>query len=394
MKVTIVNLACPAYALPDRTTAASDDLEEANKMKNNCAVILTWWNALPQQTWCPYMMEDSVVEHCGPYDNWGFMSSINDKSTWNLGGDIYNDYILPQKPQWVLKDKNGNTVYNEWVAQEHLVDHGNMDYVDFYFDYFIQVPSTIAGGRWKGTYKERGWNLRFLDNFNVYLPVGWGWSAIPKNPATGNEFTREEREQDMLSAAMRMRQLADTEAGGLKYIVNVWTDVEAMYFDRDVYPELMQYMDYALFEAWTTNGDGSPVSEQVWLRRVLAAQDMVQNRRAEPVVQVEWGDFWFALSSLLLVRENGKGMIWSNKMYSDALIQQLSALDLGEPQDLFTFADNVYQREWEKGKVIVNPSDDVTVEMPLDDSYRDAATGEMVTAVTLPPKSGKILIVP
>jgi hypothetical protein len=81
-------------------------------------------------------------------------------------------------------------------------------------------------------------------------------------------------------------------------------------------------------------------------------------------------------------------------MYSDALIQQLSAIDLGEPLDLFSFIDNAYQRDWEKGRVIVNPSDDATVEINLDQSYQDAATGETVTAVTLPPKSGKILLIP
>ncbi|HVY55153.1 MAG TPA: hypothetical protein VHC46_05290, partial [Thermodesulfobacteriota bacterium] len=140
--------------------------------------------------------------------------------------------------------------------------------------------------------------------------------------------------------------------------------------------------------------DGSPVSENVWLRRVLEAQDMIQNRRAEPVVQTEWGDFWFALSSLLLVRENGKGMIWSDKMYSDDLIQKLRAIDLGEPLELFSFVDNAYQREWEKGKVIVNPSDDTTVEITLGNSYQDAETGEIMTDVTLPPKSGKILLIP
>ena len=234
--------------------------------------------------------------------------------------------------------------------------------------------------------------MRFLDNFIVYAPESW--SSMPVNPSTGKTFTREEREGDLLSAAARLRYLADTEADGAKYFANIWSDVESGYFDREIYPELMQYIDYALFEAWVTDLQGVPVSEEVWLRRVTAAQDMVENRRAEPVVQVGVGDFWYALSSLLLVSDKGKGMIWSNKMYSDALIQQLRAIDLGEPLDLFSFIDNTYQRDWEKGKVIVNPSDGATVEITLDQSYQDAATGETVTAVTLPPKSGKILLIP
>lgn len=168
--------------------------------------------------------------------------------------------------------------------------------------------------------------------------------------------------------------------------------MESGYFDRDIYPELIQYVDYALFEAWTSNGEGAPVSESIWLRRVMAAQDMIENRRAEPVVQVGFGDFWYALSSLLLVSENGKGMIWSNGMYSDTMLSSLSALDLGGPLDVFTYVDNAYQREWEKGKVIVNPSDSITVNISLDRNYEDAVSGDILSSITLPPKTGKILI--
>lgn len=391
-KITIVNLACPSYALPDRTSASSAQLAEADRIKSVCKVVLTWWYALPSQTWCPYLRQHSSVEYCGPYDNWGFISDVDNPGSFNLGGDIYHNFILPDHPEWILKNSSGEVVTNNFVSGEAATDHGNMGYVDFYFNFFIEVPSSIAGGRWKGTYKERSWNLRFLDNYIVYLPAAW--SSQPVNPDTGAALTREDREQDILNATNRLRQRADNEAGGLRYIANIWNDVEASYLDRDIYPELMQYVDYALFEVWTSDLQGEPVSEEIWLRRVTAAQDMVENRRAEPVVQVGIGDFWYALSSLLLVSEKGKGMIWSNQMYSDAVIQKLKDMDLGEPLDLFAFIDNAYQREWEKGKVIVNPSDDSTVEISLDQSYQDAETGEMVTSVTLPPKSGKILIIP
>jgi hypothetical protein len=392
LKVTLVNLACPSYALPDRTSASSAQLAEADRIKSVCKVVLTWWYALPSQTWCPYLRQNSSVEYCGPYDNWGFISNVDNHDSFNLGGDIYHDFILPDHPDWILRDAGGGVVTNNFIPNEAAPDHGDTSFVDFYFNYFIQVPSSIAEGRWKGTYKERSWNLRFLDNYIVYLPAAW--SSPPVNPDTGAVLSREDRERDILDATKRLRQRADNEAGGLRYIANVWNDVEASYLDREIYPELMMYVDYALFEAWTSDLQGVPVSEEVWLRRVTAAQDMVENRRAEPVVQVGVGDFWYALSSLLLVSEKGKGMIWSDQMYSDALIQQLSALDLGDPLELFTFVDNAYQREWEKGKVIVNSSDDATVEISLEESYQDAASGEMVTAVTLPPKSGKILLIP
>lgn len=391
-KITIVNLACPSYALPIRTSASSAQLAEADRIKSVCKVVLTWWYTLPSQTWCPYLRRNSSVEYCGPYDNWGFISDIGNPGAFNLGGDIYHDFILPDHPEWLLRNSGGVVVTNNFIANEVAPDHGNMDFVDFYFNFFMKVPSSIAGGRWVGTSKDRSWNIRFLDNYIVYLPAAW--STPPVNPETGIVLTREDREQDILNAAKRLRQRADNEAGGLRYIVNVWNDVEASYLDRDIYPELMQYVDFALYEVWTSDLQGVPVSEEIWLRRVTAARDMVENRRAEPVVQVGTGDFWYALSSLLLVSEKGKGMIWANKMYSDDLIQRLVAIDLGNPLDVFAFTDNAYRREWEKGNVIVNPSDYATVEITLDRDYQDAETGEIVTVITLPPKSGRILLIP
>lgn len=389
-----VELACSTYSLPNRDLANSTQLNVAKKIKDNCKLVLTWWSALPMQTWCPYIMDGSKTKFCGPYDNWGFMSTINNKDAWNLGGDIYNDYIVPNKPGWVIKDKNGVVVGNAWVPNEAMMDHGNMDFVDYYFDFFIQVPSTIAGGRWKGTYTDRKWNTRFLDNFKVYLFDGWGWTSRPINPTTGKEFTQDEREQDMLSASARLRQLADTEANGLKYVANVYSDVEALYFDRDIYPEIMQYIDYAMFEAWTTNLSGEPAPENIWRRRVLAAQDMVQNRRAEPVVQAGIGDFWYALSSLLLVRENGKGMIWSQAIYSDAILSKLNSLDMGKPTQSMVYLSGAYQRNWERGKIVVNPNDTKTVTVSLGGNYKDLETGSIVNSVTLAPKKGKVFVFP
>jgi hypothetical protein len=387
-----VELACSTYQLPNRDTANSDQFNAAKKVKDNCTIVLTWWSALPSQTWCPYIMDNSDVEHCGPYDNWGFMSSTNDMNSWDLGGDIFNQYILNNNPEWVLKGTDGSWVRHTWIPHEIAVDHGNMNFVDFYFDFFIEVPSSIAGGRWKGTYTQRSWNMRFLDNFVVYGPESW--SPMPVNPATGKTFTRQEREEDLLSAAIRLRQLADTEAGGLRYFINVWSDVESQYFDREIYPELMQYMDYAFFETWTSNPDGQPVSEEIWLRRVMAAQDMIQNRRAEPVVQSRFGDFWYALATLLLVRENGRGMIWSQDILSDSLLQKITSISMGKPLGIFVFSSGAYQRQWERGKVVVNPSDSKTVTVSLGGNYKDVETGSIVNSVTLGPKKGKIYVNP
>ena len=75
--------------------------------------------------------------------------------------------------------------------------------------------------------------------------------------------------------------------------------------------------------------DRKPEIEAVWLRRIKTAQDMVKNHRAAPVVNTEIGNYWYALSSLLLVRENGRGLAWSQKLPPDDVLGKVRGLDLG-----------------------------------------------------------------
>lgn len=317
------------------------------------------------------------------------MNATNDAAAYNLGGDIFNEYIMRNNPEWVLKSSSGAWTTNRYHTPETAMDHGNMAFVDFFMEYFREVPDTIRSGRWEGTYQERNWNIRFLDNFLVWGPE-WFWTNTPINPRTGKAMTRGEMESGMRSAVQRLREIGDQM--GVRYFANIWSDVESQYFNRDIYPELMDYLDYVLFETWTANLEGVAESEAVWLRRVLAAQDIIQNRRAEPVVQAEFGNFWYAVSTLLLVRENGRGMLWSQKMFSDTQLQKMNSLDLGKPLGIFVFVNNAYQREWEKGKVIVNPHDSRTVTIQLGGSYQDVETGNTVSSVTLPPKTGRVLV--
>ena len=48
LKITIVNLACPSYALPVRTSASSAQFAEADKIKSVCTIVLTGWSATPE----------------------------------------------------------------------------------------------------------------------------------------------------------------------------------------------------------------------------------------------------------------------------------------------------------------------------------------------------------
>lgn len=383
-----LQLACTTYSLPELSAASDADLKIAKKIGDNCAVVLTWWGATP--TWCSYFKERSKVLFCGPYDNWGFMDSINDYSSWILGGDIFNKYILQYHSDWILRNKRGHQVKNKYIPTERAMDIGNLEYVDFWLSYFIHVPNEIYDNRWKGDYRERSWNLRFLDNYFIWAP--WVLDSNPINPRSGKEFTQIDRENDSLKALKRLRINADEL--GIKLFANIWSDVDLNYFDRNIYKETMGYLDFVLFEEWTAKyGSNIPITENEWVRRVKVADDIIKHRRATPVVNTEYGNFWFAVSTLLLVIENGKGLIWLQNFPSDQIVNKIHSIELGKPIGNFIkLPSGLYSREWSHGKVIVNPKDKEKVHIQLNGQYKDIESGKEIKELVVRPKEGKILI--
>lgn len=74
------------------------------------------------------------------------------------------------------------------------------------------------------------------------------------------------------------------------------------------------------------------------------------------------------------------------------MLEKVHGLDLGVPLEDCRNRGGVYQREWTKGKVVVNPSDSISYFVSLEGSYTDLETGKTVQGITLPPKTGKIFM--
>jgi hypothetical protein len=312
------------------------------------------------------------------------MDSRNDPGGWNLGGDLYNKHVLPKLPQCPLKNSTGQVAYNRYFNWEAVaLQKGKQECVDFFMDYFEQVPESVYNGKWHGTYTDRKWNLRFLDNFYVW-GTEWFWVNAPS-------LTRDQQEKDALAGAKRVRERAD--ALGVKLFANIWSDVESEYFKRPVYPQLMDLVDYALFEVFTSMySSGTPESEAVWLRRVKTAQDINKNRRATAVITTEYGDYWYNLASGLLACEPGKCMFWQQGLPSDSTLAKVKGLNLGAPGSDYTKA-GCYIRPWTNGLVVVNPMDSGSCSVPLNGSYRDLETGSTVSGtVVVKMKDGKVLV--
>lgn len=360
-------------------SATSEQISRALKLKSYAEVVLTWWYALPQQSWCNYLRKASAVKYCGVYDDWGYMFT-ND--------ELYTKYVVPYHPEWRLYTPSGSLVMNRWnPTGETPLDFGNSAFVDFYIGYFKRPPAGVN----KMVPSQASVNARFLDNFVIYAINNNAWNATPINPRTKALMTNEERAADVLAAMKRIS--ADNKANGVISIANVWSDVTSDYFKRPAYyRELLQYVDYALFEVTTSSMEHVPYSESVWLNYVKVAQDIAKNTPVTPVMTTEYGDFWYNVATALLACEPGKCMTWQQPVMTDAQIQKLTTLDLGTPGTDYTKA-GCYLRPWAKGLVIVNPMDSGSCSVPLSGSYRDLETGSTVTGtVEVKMKDGKVLV--
>lgn len=112
---------------------------------------------------------------------------------------------------------------------------------------------------------------------------------------------------------------------------------------------------------------------------------------------------FFAYTTHLLVYEPGVEQYWGAQ-WPDGSLQppDLVYYDLGRAQQKFNSIDEaelnnspgVYQRLYDKGRVLVNPSESESRTVSLNEELYDVQAGTWVTQVVMPPLSGNLLIKP
>lgn len=375
-----VEAICSMYVNSNRDNASSQDLDRANKMRGYCSIVFTWWSSTPSQTWCPYIMDNSTVKYCGPYDNIGYI--------WK-SDPVYNNYIVPQKPKWLLKNSAGTLVGDMWDSQKTktVVNVGYTEAIQWFIDYFKSPP---PGATWTGTYQERKWNTRWLDDFGVRPINNNVWDMAPIDQKTGITLTNDVWQSYRISQLRAMRTEADTH--GFVYVANLLGDPFWTNLPNPNYTEAFNLLDYGVFEILVTNLDGSNQPESEWLRRVKNFQWIAKNSKMIPVGTTEYGDFYYNLATVLLACEPGKCSVWQQPLMTDAQINNIKTLDLGVPLSDYTKA-GCYIRSWSKGLIVVNSMDGGNCSVSLTGTYKDLETGTIYSgSISVKSKDGQILI--
>ena len=311
-----------------------------------------------------------------------------------LDQDFY-DAFRGSHPEWILRNGSGGAVSTvNGIGRVYAVDIGNPAFVNAWADFALAIADRY------------GWDGVFADN--VARGQFAEWSSWPYNPRTGAPYRPEDYRNDILNALQILRSRFHAE--GKILVGNHSQSWRAETFNLPVTQSEILTMDGVEIEDCVFNYDGSPHTESEWIQQ-LRYLDFANQHGTRTVccgsTSGAIGDpsrRGFLLASYLLTKEGFSTISELNNL--DNWWDDL-ALDLGAPTGRYTCLDpnaglaptgdcpspgKIYVREWEKGRVLANPSSGRTVTVPLGGTFLDH--GSRVTSVTLGPRSGAVLVRP
>jgi hypothetical protein len=305
--------------------------------------------------------------------------------------------IASTHPEWFLRDASGNRI-SAFVTQYGAgrlwtVDIGNPAFIDAWADTVIAEMD------------RHGWDGVWADN--ILRGNFYDWSAWPVNPRTGAAYTTAEYRQDTLAALLHLRSRLDPR--GKILIGNYGSAWEPDTLADPVVQQQIVAMHGVEVEDCVYTFSGTPHSETTWMNQ-LKYLDFA-NRRGV-LTQCRGGNGTigdatkrdYILASYLLTKER-----FSNVGQLNGLSAWWPGLetDLGAPLGGYTCLDpaaglapttscpstgKIYAREWERGRVLANPTGGITATIPLGETM--LLNGTRVSSVRLGPKSGVVLVRP
>lgn len=308
-------------------------------------------------------------------------------------------YRQPQEhPEWFLKNEAGEWVANWEYTNSLQLDPGNTQWREF------------MAKAYKDNITRYGYDGVFVDIVNTtthYINNKKASKAV--NPKTGKAYTDQEWKEAMLGLLQTVRR----HIGDKLMIVNGSRGQE--YFQTR-YADFLTVADGMCnegFTGWAQNPTKSKFeSEDKWkadvdaladcARRdkiVIAVANVKERESTEPAAAYE-ARYRYIIASFLLgmgkrhylqfyARVPGKpaGVYQPGK---DVLPAPCN-VQLGEPSGTYQQKDGVYQREFQRGKVLVNPTVR-QVRVTFRGAWRNDKGETVLSPLVLPAHTGVILL--
>jgi hypothetical protein len=278
----------------------------------------------------------------------------------------------------------------------------------------------IEGLRYKGTYlldpsspRTLNYDVKFASreladtNYDgVFLdtmgsaPLSPGWSSgMPINPATGQVWTS----SDWQNATGNLAGQVASQLGH-PTILNGLQNGNSYFDGAAPSSTLIQSggVTGGMAEGWlrgATSAIDRYASEASWKKDVDALTQAGQNGKSFLAVTKTWTnatqqqkDDWytFAVASYLLGNTGNGYLAYTYTPGDSTTTLPLTNLDLGAATGSYAKTNNVYQRTFTGGRVLVNPNPKSTFTVALGGTFH-TLNGTAITSITLAPHTAAIL---
>jgi len=318
---------------------------------------------------------------------------------------------LFRQNNWILKTNNGEEIVSKDYPSNFMVDKGNPDYQEWFSNWMKDYAETYG---YDGAFLD---NSLFGSSENMWNTMGVNshcnaqTECLPINPRTGSYWTND----DWIEADAGLINKVKEKFGDKVVVLNGPNNGRKFFETsrHDNYEAVMQRsnMDGFIIELWMNDGSGNFYTEDNWKKSVDMICWIEKNLpKADIVIPVGTGwrdlpesvsndDFAiYSFASLLLgassnryymLQTPGEGNLGD---YCRPAVQALYDVDLGVPLGDYRIIEGtrVYERDFSKVKVLVNPSTGVPT-INLDQNYK-TLDGKTVSKVTLGGHSGIVLL--
>ncbi|HLN45507.1 MAG TPA: putative glycoside hydrolase [Candidatus Sulfotelmatobacter sp.] len=316
---------------------------------------------------------------------------------------------LALQNNWILRDAQGNYLYDLVFPSLVLVDKGNPSYQQWVAQWLKNNIDTYG---YNGVYADCSGYVSV--NEDAFDSNWWaGWVGPPINPRTGNVYTEPEWRAGEISLANTIKSYI-----GSKLLIQNGVFCGSFFFQRP-YSEILQQsrVDGTVSEGWMMDLNNAQwyteaqwqdaINFESWMGNTLFPQKpagtffaVAQNPNpldnSAPFLPPGTSKDQFALfvySSLLLGATTNGNIYLNLGLYSDSdYVQSLFNIDVGYPTNNYYMISgtHVYARDFTNVKVLVNPTY-TTYTVNLNGNYRTTDGVSVGSSVTVYPHSAVIL---
>ena len=288
---------------------------------------------------------------------------------------------------WYLRDEDGAYVRSvgEW-AGHYLMDPGRQGWVR---DRVLMCRRFL---------RESGYDGCMIDLLGPAPLRGSFTSGVPVNPRTGAPW----EPADWLAATADLAAAVKQAVDPAIVIGNGLSSGGAYFSDEAPTSRLLRDIDGGIAEAWLRGSRSDPnrfPSGAIWRENVDMLIDAALAGKTVMTLTKVWVEtapstarawYRFSLASFLLGTDGSAYFGFSAARQETPTMPFDSRLRLGAPVDRYRQVGGAFVRRFERGMVLVNPTDGA-VEVPLSGSFVTLDGDGVEDRIVIEPHTGEIL---